>query len=428
MSKSLGDSSRTHGLRRRRSWLMLLVVALLVTVVLVVLAGRVRSRSQAVADAGPPERSVLTEQVELRTLESSVVFRGTVGALADVPLVATAPAGRDPVVSATPIPAGAEVGEGTSVVEVAGRPVLVLFGNVPSYRDLRPGDSGPDVAQLEAALKRIGHNPGRIDGTYDQELAAAVEAAWRSAGYAPIEHAPGGLPLPDARRALSDAQARRATASTAEDRDLAAADVRAAAGLVAGIQAASGPMVPKGEVVFTPAFPVRVRDLTVPLGGRIEAGPVLTLASGPLAVHATIDEAAALAVAIGTEVAILLERTGDELRGTVAEVGVVQADPESGRRAVPLRIDGNESLPSELLGAEVRITTTTARSEGAVLVVPVAAVYSTALGGQELIVSEGADRERKVRVTAGVSSGGYVEVMPTADGRLRRGDRVVVGR
>ena len=55
---------------------------------------------------------------------------------------------------------GANVGEGTVVMTVSGRPVFVLRGAQPSHRDLAPGHSGPDVAQLERALARLGFPPG----------------------------------------------------------------------------------------------------------------------------------------------------------------------------------------------------------------------------------------------------------------------------
>jgi peptidoglycan hydrolase-like protein with peptidoglycan-binding domain len=41
---------------------------------------------------------------------------------------------------------------------------------------LTPGASGPDVAQLELALERLGHSPGPVDDVYDASTEAAVEA------------------------------------------------------------------------------------------------------------------------------------------------------------------------------------------------------------------------------------------------------------
>jgi hypothetical protein len=41
---------------------------------------------------------------------------------------------------------------------------------------LKPGDSGPDVEQLQLKLKAAGYDPGAVDGNYGQHTAAAVLA------------------------------------------------------------------------------------------------------------------------------------------------------------------------------------------------------------------------------------------------------------
>ena len=42
---------------------------------------------------------------------------------------------------------------GSVIVEVAGRPLFVFPGTVPAYRNLSPGETGTDVAQLQAGLR-----------------------------------------------------------------------------------------------------------------------------------------------------------------------------------------------------------------------------------------------------------------------------------
>ena len=68
----------------------------------------------------------------------------------------------------------------------SGRPVLVLQGEIPAYRDLTPGISGKDVLQLEQGLKCLGFDCGTIDGTYDEQTSAAVAAWYKSLGYEPF--------------------------------------------------------------------------------------------------------------------------------------------------------------------------------------------------------------------------------------------------
>ena len=81
---------------------------------------------------------------------------------------------------------GASLREGSVALSVSGRPVRVLQGARPAYRDLGPGTTGPDVQQLEESLARLGFDPGARDGTYDGATAAAVAAWYRSAGWAPF--------------------------------------------------------------------------------------------------------------------------------------------------------------------------------------------------------------------------------------------------
>jgi hypothetical protein len=78
---------------------------------------------------------------------------------------------------------GAVLGENAVAMEVDGRPVRTLQGAIPMYRDIRPGDQGDDVRQLEHALERLGFHPGKLDGVYDVATEGAVEAWYRAAGY-----------------------------------------------------------------------------------------------------------------------------------------------------------------------------------------------------------------------------------------------------
>jgi multidrug efflux pump subunit AcrA (membrane-fusion protein) len=70
-------------------------------------------------------------------------------------------------------------------VEVVGRPVFLLAGEIPMYRDLRPGAIGDDVLQVEQALARMGFFADTPDDTWDQATGAAVTAWYQEAGYRP---------------------------------------------------------------------------------------------------------------------------------------------------------------------------------------------------------------------------------------------------
>jgi len=72
------------------------------------------------------------------------------------------------------------------LLTASGRPLFVLQGDVPAYRDLVPGLKGDDVRQLEKALSRLGFDPGPTDGVYDRRTSAAVARWYSSRGWEPF--------------------------------------------------------------------------------------------------------------------------------------------------------------------------------------------------------------------------------------------------
>lgn len=56
-----------------------------------------------------------------------------------------------------------------TLLEVTGRPVTVLEGVLPMWRDFEPGIEGPDVLQLQEALARLGRYRGGPNERYDRQ-------------------------------------------------------------------------------------------------------------------------------------------------------------------------------------------------------------------------------------------------------------------
>jgi multidrug efflux pump subunit AcrA (membrane-fusion protein) len=151
-------------------------------------AGRqIQSPAEIAARTAPPKASLIAVPVEQRTLSSEVVVRGTVrfGAPQSVSLPTSPLKTSKSIVSTAPVK-GAELTDGAVAFTVSGRPVFVMEGAQPAYRDMGPGTVGTDVQQLEAGLLRYGFDPGPIDGVYDQQTQAAVAAWYQSAGYSPF--------------------------------------------------------------------------------------------------------------------------------------------------------------------------------------------------------------------------------------------------
>lgn len=199
---------------------------------------QIRSPAEAAAEAEPPPASNITVEVVSEELSADVITRGDI--VYDEPVQVSLSGGfaepPERLVVTQASEQGDELDEGDRVVEVVGRPVFLLVGEIPMYRDLRPGSTGDDVLQLEEALVRLGFLEGAADETWDEATGAAVAAWYESAGY----------------RAAGLSDEDEAALSAARDR------VRAAEGAVADAEAAvseagrgageSGIIAAEGEV------------------------------------------------------------------------------------------------------------------------------------------------------------------------------------
>ncbi|MCP4962797.1 MAG: peptidoglycan-binding protein [Actinomycetia bacterium] len=146
-------------------------------------AGRsLKSSDEAQADVAAPDASLITVPVEATTLSSSVVTRGDVRYEGSVSIEVGSGFATS-VVTKAPPERGAIVDEGEMFVEVTGRPLFVLQGELPMFRDLVPGVEGDDVRQFEVSLDRLGYDVGGIDGVYDEALEDAVSAFYTDSGY-----------------------------------------------------------------------------------------------------------------------------------------------------------------------------------------------------------------------------------------------------
>ncbi|NEA40800.1 peptidoglycan-binding protein [Streptomyces sp. SID11385] len=423
----------------------------------------VKSPAQAAADAKAPPQDVLTAPVERRSVKDSVVLRGTVvaGQSADVTPAAGAAAGTTgSVVTKAPLAVGSTVRAGQVVAEISGRPVFALKGRVPVYRDLTPGAHGDDVAQLQSALRALGHGTGSdASGTFGPGTKTALTAFYAAIGYAPVPA--GGQEAEDgggtdaaedavtgAERAWEDAHdalAKDRNAGTERAESRAAEDLARARERLATTQAAAGPMLPAAEVVYLSAFPARVDSVSATLGG-IVTGKVMTVSAGRLAVRGLLQEAQKGLVRSGQKVGVLDERSGTEYAGRVRTVSgtldVAEGDggganaagqgqdpgaAQGGEEGYPVTVETDKALPAALVGQEVRLTVEAAASKGNSLVVPVTALSTRSDGRTVVTVVSTGGRQRTVRVSPGTTGDGYVEVRPAAGTHLDEGDKVVTG-
>jgi hypothetical protein len=354
----------------------------------------IRSPAEVAARTAPPEPTPILVAAEERVISTKVVSRGTgrFGSPEEITLTRSALKSGPQVVTSLP-DAGVELGEGGVLLTVSGRPVFLLGGERPSYRDLGPGVQGPDVEQLEDALDRLGLRPGKVDGRYDQATGRAVSELYRRAGFDPMVATAGQL---DAVRPVE-------------------------AGLVAGGRAAAGVQLPADEVVVVPVPQVRVAEVTAKMGAQ-PVGPLLTVTDAQVAVGGvlTLDEARlvtpgmpvtidepALGIAAGGTVERVADRPGtDGADGFHVSFSTVVANP-----------------PPTLVGSSVRLTIPVTSTGEAVLAVPIGAV-SLAPDGSSRVQRSVDGRFEILSVEPGVSWDGYVAVTGSD---LAAGDLVVIG-
>ena len=173
-------------LRKNRVLAAGLAAIILSSLVSWVAATRIRSPAEVAARTAPPKPSDITVPVEKKVLSSDVVVRGTVryGAPQSVLLPGSAIRKGSAILTSAP-EKGKDLTEGSVAFTVSGRPALVLQGAVPAYRDITPGAVGDDVRQLQEALVRLGFQPGRTDGVYDDRTGLAVAGWYLKGGWSP---------------------------------------------------------------------------------------------------------------------------------------------------------------------------------------------------------------------------------------------------
>ena len=259
-----------------------------------------------------------------------------------------------------------------------GSPVVLLYGTVPAWRELEPGVTGADVAQLNHDLVALGDASG-------PQLSPAGWDDFSSATAAGVQKLQSAL----------------------------------------GISNPSGSL-PQGSFVFEPTA-LRVATVTGTLGGPA-SGPVLTATSTRHVVTIALDASQQSEVKAGDTVTVTLA-DGSSTPGTVSSVGAV-ASGSGNDVTIPVTVTLTDSSAAGSLDqapVTVNITTVTVPSA---LVVPVGALLAQAKGegeaggGYAVEVAGAGNTRRLVPVTVGIfdDTDGLVQVT----GALTPGEQVVV--
>ncbi|MDQ4034968.1 MAG: peptidoglycan-binding protein [Chloroflexota bacterium] len=316
----------------------------------------------ASADAEPEARDDRkTASVESRTLRVREDLDGVLGHGEERPISGGAPG------TLTALPEVGDVIErGGTLFEVDGEPTVLLYGDMPAWRTLGPGMSGPDVQQLEANLVELGFGDGlTVDENWDDATTAAV-IAWQEA-----------------------------------------------AGMVADGQ------VDQGEVVFEPDA-VIVAGLEGLRGGGVGPGaPVLRVTDTERVVTASLPASQRDGVEAGDSVEVELG-DGSVVEATVTEIDAAPTTAQDGSQTYGMRLalaEADANVPDGPVSLQL-----VRQERPDVLAVPVNALLALLEGGYavERVTDDGGTE--LVAVDAGLFADGWVEV----SGDLVEGDEVVV--
>jgi len=390
----------------------LLVSAVVISAAAGFIASRFVSPAQQAARATAPKPSLILAPVRYGTVRERISLRTKVKRNGQVNVgVPVQISGDSTVVTSVAVDAGQRVGAGQLLGTVDEQPVFVMRGQVPAFRDMQPGTHGVDVAELQRGLIAAGYGIGDDHaGSYGPGTAAAVAGLYSHAhmqanvpsGATARVHAAEATLQRDEHVVQASAQARASV--TRAQRELAAA------------RRTAEPTVPDGEVAFVQRLPATVLSVaalgaTLGAGGGSSALAQLGSSSVTMVANTTMSEARMLRV--GLRAAAFSDSSGLSMRVRIAAIDGAQ---------VKLKPVG--AVPRGLVGQTVQVVAVVRQARA--LIVPVAALATSGSGRVYVTVLDADGHQRNVWVRPGLAADGRQEVN-TGAGKLRAGDRVVIG-
>jgi hypothetical protein len=283
----------------------------------------------------------------------------------------------------TSLPAvGDVVRQGQVLYRVDGKPVVLLYGPVPVYRNMSEGMTGSDVTQLNHDLVRLGY----------ADSASIASLGWDYFSW---------------------------------ETKYAVEQLQAALGVT------QNGTLALGQAVFLPGA-ARVTTVSATLGGAAGRGqPVLQATSTTREVTINLNASQQSEVKVGDRVTITLPDSATT-PGVISYVGTVATTPSSsggsnGSSTPTVTVEVRLTDPAaagSLDQAPVEVSITSATVDNA-LVVPVGALLALSSGGYAVEVAGGGGVHHLVGVTVGIFDGTDGLVQVTGPG-LAAGQRVVV--
>lgn len=348
------------GRRRWRGVVAGVVVGVVVAGAVVIVVRPSGGPSSAGGGSGASLYQTATGTVTQGTLTSRIAVDATLGHAGSYNVVNRVQG------TYTAVPAvGQLIRQGQVMYEVNQSPVVLLYGQVPAYRDLSEGTTGADVRQLNGDLVALGYvTAAELDPSSDY---FSAETAY----------------------AVEELQAHLGVSQTGS--------------------------VSPGQVVFLPSA---IMVTTVPAFVGAPTGPgslALTASSTIPQVTIDLDAAEQSYVQAGDGVTITLPDL-QTTPGVVTSVGTVASSASAGSGSpaatIPVQVKMlDPAAAGRLDQAPVQVSITTA-SVPDTLAVPVTALLATTSGGYQVEVAEPGGHDRFVPVSLGLfdDAAGLVQV------------------
>ncbi|MFD0154259.1 peptidoglycan-binding protein [Streptomyces sp. NPDC055721] len=377
---------------RRRSRTVLLAATLVVVGTIASAGALGLGGGDGEAPAAPP-RAGSTVAVTRATLVERTKVEGTLGYGNEIPLPVKATG------TVTWLPeAGATAERGDTLLRVDDRPVALLYGTLPMYRELgmTPGTATPEAPDTAPSTPPSAppSTPPKQDGDK------------RPATTAPTTAPPRPLQGMDVLQFESNLAALGYTGFTVDEKFTSATE-RAVKRWQKSLDLPETGRIGLGDVVYASGR-IRIGQAGVRLGAAAgENALTYTGTTRKVVVDASAEEAA-WAVR-GAEVTVGLP-DGSPVKGRVASVGREATAPEGGAGGAAPTVPVTITVPDQralgrLEGGPVTVEYVGRKREN-VLTVPVAALVALAEGGHGLETPEG----RFVAARTGLFADGMVEV------------------
>lgn len=368
-------------------------------------------------------------KVERRTLAEQLTVGGTIGYAGESTVLARLTG------TVTALPAvGDRIERGEQLYALAGEPVLLMYGEVPAYRELAEGvEDGPDVEQLEQNLAALGYEPGAVDEEFSSTTAAAV-AAWQedlgleetgAVELGRVAFLPGPRRVTEVEATLGEAIGSGGSGGNG----LVSYEPPVGEAEEAPEEEATEPEPEKPAAEEPKSEEPKSEEPSSPPQAEASSGgaeataepeaesdpasvPILKTSSTRRVVKVELDPDQQSIARRGQKVDVVLPG-GEEARGRVKRIAVAESSAESpGEESEPgvevtVSLTGKTKVPA-LDGAAVSILFTQQVRED-VLSVPLTALVAIGAERFAVVAIEGGAR-RQIVVTPGLAADGYVEV------------------